>query len=373
MNFRCCLCSVLALILIDSMDDALDTLASSFKRDLHVRFLQMMMESLPLEYELQDINRLTLAYFVISGLDILGALGSVERDRVVDWVLSLQALSATTEDLKEGQFYGFLGCSNSKFPTASPDVSCISTSNLASTYCALCILKTVGYDLKNVNCTAISISMQCLQQPDGSFMPIDTGAERDLRFVFCAAAVCHMLNDWSGMDKNRAKKFILSCQSYDGGFGLTPGSESHGGGTYCAVAALKLMGFINDGPLSSLTESIDFNLPLLLEWSLQRQAVDGGFQGRSNKASDSCYAFWVGAVLKLLGAENFLDKDALRGFLFSCQTKYGGFSKFPGDLPDLYHAYFSFSAFSLLEEPGLNRISAELGITVLSAMGTLSG
>lgn len=55
----------------------MDALSSSFKRDLHVRFLQMMMENLPLEYELQDINRLTLAYFVISGLDILGVMGSV--------------------------------------------------------------------------------------------------------------------------------------------------------------------------------------------------------------------------------------------------------------------------------------------------------
>ncbi|CAN6472195.1 unnamed protein product [Victoria cruziana] len=270
----------------------MDAPSSSFKRDLHVRFLQMMMENLPLEYELQDINRLTLAYFVISGLDILGAMGSIEKDRIINWVLSLQALPATTADLREGRFYGFLGCSNSKFPAASPDVPFVGTSNLASTYCALCILETVGYDLKNVDFSSISISMRCLQQPDGSFMPIDTGAERDLRFVFCAAAICHMLNDWSGMDKNKAKNFILSCQSYDGGFGLTPGLESHGGATYCAIAALKLMGFINDDPLSSVREATDLNLPLLLEWSLQRQTIDGGFQGRSNKASDSCYAFW---------------------------------------------------------------------------------
>ncbi|KAI3842727.1 hypothetical protein MKW98_015394 [Papaver atlanticum] len=33
------------------------------------------------------------------------------------------------------------------------------------------------------------------------FMPIHTGAEKDLRFVYCAAAISSLLNDdWSGMD-----------------------------------------------------------------------------------------------------------------------------------------------------------------------------
>lgn len=49
--------------------------------------------------------------------------------------------------------------------------------------------------------------------------------------------------------------------------------------------------------------------------------------------------------------------------------QYGGFSKFPGDLPDLYHSYYGFTAFSLLEEPGLNSLCAELGMTDLAAIG----
>ena len=43
-------------------------------------------------------------------------------------------------------------------------------------------------------------------------MPIHTGAEKDLRFVFCAAAICSMLENWSGMDKEKVKKYILNCQ-----------------------------------------------------------------------------------------------------------------------------------------------------------------
>ncbi|KAF8395106.1 hypothetical protein HHK36_019047 [Tetracentron sinense] len=350
--------------------------SSSFERDLHVCFLEMMYQTLPSAYQEQEINRLTLAYFVISGLDILGALDRVDKEGVADWVLSFQAHPRTKAELDNGQFYGFHGSSTSQFPPDDNGVLIHNGSHLASTYCAIAILKIVGYNFSRIDSESILTSMKNLQQPDGSFMPIYTGAEKDLRFVFCAefsdvsAAICYMLKNWSGMDRKKAKEYILNCQSYDGGFGLVPGSESHGGGTYCAVAALRLMGFIEDDVLSKSTPSSIINVPLLLEWSLQRQAADGGFQGRPNKDSDTCYAFWVGGVLRILGGHNFLNKEALRGFLLTCQSQvYGGFSKFPGQLPDLYHSYYGFSAFSLLEEPGLKPMCVELGIIDIAAIG----
>lgn len=48
-----------------------------FDVEKHVRYLEMMYEMLPSEYEGQEINHLTLAYFIISGLDVLGALDRV--------------------------------------------------------------------------------------------------------------------------------------------------------------------------------------------------------------------------------------------------------------------------------------------------------
>ncbi|XP_065870763.1 geranylgeranyl transferase type-1 subunit beta isoform X2 [Euphorbia lathyris] len=267
------------------------------------------------------------------------------------------------------QFYGFHGSRSSQFPPDSNGVSINNLSHLASTYSALAILKTLGYNLSNINSRSILMSMRNLQQPDGCFLPIHIGAESDVRFIYCAAAICFMLEDWSGMDKEKAKEYILNCQSYDGGFGMVPGSESHGGGTFCSVASLRLMGFIEDDILSKGGSSSIINLPLLLEWCLKRQAIDGGFQGRANKPTDTCYAFWVGAVLKILGGYSFIDGKALHGFLRTCQSKYGGFSKFPGELPDIYHSYYGYTAFSLLEEPGLNSLLVELGITSIAALG----
>lgn len=142
-----------------------------------------------------------------------------------------------------------------------------------------------------------------------------------------------------------------------------------GGATYCAIASLRLMGYIGVDLLSNDSSSSIIDPSLLLNWCLQRQANDGGFQGRTNKPSDTCYAFWIGAVLKLIGGDALIDKMALRKFLMSCQSKYGGFSKFPGQLPDLYHSYYGYTAFSLLEEQGLSPLCPELGLPLLAAPG----
>ncbi|KAE7996802.1 hypothetical protein FH972_001493 [Carpinus fangiana] len=350
--------------------------SSVFERDRHVVYMEMMYQLLPSPYGTQEINRLTLAYFVISGLHLLSAIDRVDKEAVASWVLSLQAHPTNKAELNDGKFYGFHGSRTSQFPPDNNGVLRHNNSHLASTYCALAILKIVGYDFSSIDSETILTSMRNLQQPDGSFMPIRTGAETDLRFVYCAAAICFMLEDWRGMDKEKVKEYIINCQSYDGGFGLIPGSESHGGATYCAVASLRLMGVIGDDILSTSVASSIIDVPLLLDWIVQRQATDGGFQGRPNKDSDTCYAFWIGAVLHMLGCYKLIDEKALRQFLLTCQSEYGGFSKFsgsifPGQMPDLYHSYYGLTAFSLLGESGMNPLCFELGIADLAATGLL--
>jgi prenyltransferase beta subunit len=44
---------------------------------------------------------------------------------------------------------------------------CRDVSHLASTYSALAILKIIGYDLANIDCKALLLSLKKLQQPDG--------------------------------------------------------------------------------------------------------------------------------------------------------------------------------------------------------------
>lgn len=41
-----------------------------------------------------------------------------------------------------------------------------------------------------------------------SFYAVPEGSENDMRFVYCAACICYMLDDWSGMDCIKAIDYI---------------------------------------------------------------------------------------------------------------------------------------------------------------------
>lgn len=49
-----------------------------------------------------------------------------------------------------------------------------------------------------------------------------------MRFVYCAIAICHILNDFSTIDMKSVLKFIQRCVNFDGGIGQAPFLESHG-------------------------------------------------------------------------------------------------------------------------------------------------
>jgi len=74
-----------------------------------------------------------------------------------------------------------------------------------------------------------------------------------------------------------------------------------------------------------------------------------GMNGRPNKVADTCYAFWVSACLHIMQQPTLFDQRGLRRYLLE-KTQHpvlGGFGKFPGDLPDLYHSYLGLAALSL--------------------------
>ncbi len=321
----------------------------------HIRFLKYCLNVLPSKYEAQEVNRLTLAYFVINALNLLGQLHLVEKKKTVDWIYSLQVVPDPAAPEYNAQNFGFRGSPffGNKFNPACESrgpVALHDQGHLAMDYCALCLLKILGDDLSRVNRQALLRGVRLLQQHDGSFSPVGGGSENDMRFVYCAAAVCYMLDDFSGMDVERATAFVKSSQRYDGGLSQGGSRESHGGSTYCAVAALWLMG--------RLDTSID--KPALIDWLAARQST--GFQGRVNKVPDSCYGFWCGASLKLLGVfENVVEPANLCGFLKSCGAAMGGFAKHCDAHPDVLHTYYSLCALSLCGTPGLVQVSPHLG------------
>ena len=212
----------------------------------HEKFCSRILGVLPSGFTSLESNRMTVVFFAVSSLDVLGSLDSVLspeiRRNVVDWIYRLQAVP---EPENPSTFrHGFRGSTTFR---ASPSrttklLSAVDGGHLAMTYTALATLAILGDDLSGVDRAGVIEGLRKLQQEDGSFIASPEAAENDMRFVFCAAAVCSLINDWSGMDVEKAADYVKKSLRYDGGVAQGPGLESHGGSTYCALAALTLMG-----------------------------------------------------------------------------------------------------------------------------------
>lgn len=105
--------------------------------------------------------------------------------------------------------------------------------------------------------------------------------------------------------------------------------------------------------------------PSLAGLSLSETPLHVGFNGRCNKVADTCYFWWVGGCLSILGEDDLVAQAAARRFLFEkTQHMIGGFSKHPGSPPDLYHAYFGLAALATMGEPGLKKFDTSLAVSV---------
>mmetsp|Transcript_37008 Transcript_37008/g.64822 ORF Transcript_37008/g.64822 Transcript_37008/m.64822 type:complete len:510 (-) Transcript_37008:70-1599(-) len=292
-------------------------------------------------------------------------------------------------------------------------------SHLAMTYVAICTLLTLGDDLSRLHKLAILQTLKSLQKEDGSFVAISSNNcnnnkattssssaateqqqhthqptvekeddDCDLRFMYLALATWHLLTDPPNNDKNNnndhdsiiniqsATSYILSCISYDGSIGLTPGREGHGGSAFCGIASLHLMGVL---PQVMARDDLRGWKEDILRWCVMRQSSlpkrktddgdedDGnvshnngyyeednnaGMQGRPNKLQDTCYSYWIGGAMHILAESHLLDGWALREYVLLCQSPYGGFGKVVGVMPDLLHSFYSLSWLALSKEQG---------------------
>uniref|UniRef100_M4BL60 Geranylgeranyl transferase type-1 subunit beta n=2 Tax=Hyaloperonospora arabidopsidis (strain Emoy2) TaxID=559515 RepID=M4BL60_HYAAE len=311
--------------------------STSFERELHAQYFLTNLRSLPAPYTSQDSQRVVLAFFCVHGLALLKQLERVDRHQVIEWVYSLQ-VSIDDHDVHAGNG-GFRGGPCIGNASNCPNGSKYDTSNVASTFAALCILRTLGDDLHRVDKTAIVRALTSLQDDTtGCFSSVNEGSEQDMRFVYCACAISYILDDWSGIDVPAMVRFINSCLSYDGGIGLCAGAESHGGAVFTAIASLTLSG--------QLTQ-LKCEQSKLVQWLVFRQQDCGGFQGRLNKVPDSCYAFWNGATLALLQKHSLVDSPSCRQFIYACQFSFGGLCKYPESVPDVMHSYLSLAWLSI--------------------------
>uniref|UniRef100_A0A069DTC3 Geranylgeranyl transferase type-1 subunit beta n=1 Tax=Panstrongylus megistus TaxID=65343 RepID=A0A069DTC3_9HEMI len=331
-----------------------------FAREKHIKFFKRFLDLLPARLSRADSTRLSIAFFAISGLEVLNALDEINNETkkdICNWIYSLEILPS--EEDGNNEKCGFQGsdtfnvlCGENKEPCNKA----YANGHLAMTYTGLASLVTLGDDLSRVNRKAVIQGVRALQQNDGSFCGTLMGSENDMRFVYCASCICYILQDWSGMDIDKTVSYITKSMSYDYGFGQGPYLESHGGVTYCAVASLTLMGKL-------YSEFSEKQIEGLKRWAVMRQI--SGFQGRANKPEDTCYSFWVGATLKMLNFFEMVDYNENRSFIMTTQDKLtGGFAKWKDSEPDPLHTYLGINGLSFIGEEGLLEVDPALNISV---------
>ncbi|KND04533.1 uncharacterized protein SPPG_00259 [Spizellomyces punctatus DAOM BR117] len=300
------------------------------QRTLHIRYLKSGLEGLSKRFVVLDASQPWLVYWMLHGLDLL------------DEPLSQEVASRAVKTLAR--------CQNSTggFGGGPGQIS-----HVATTYAAVNALAIVGtqeaYDL--IDRSALLDWLRRLKQADGSFL-MHEGGELDVRGIYCVLATVKLLNIVSPDLAANSEQFIACSQTYEGGIGGIPGVEAHGGYTFCAFAAMELLG---------KTELLD--LDKLSRWLCFRQlAVEKGFQGRTNKLVDGCYSFWQGGAFPLLecalarrdgdeaGKVDLFNREALQEYiLICCQGERGGLKDKPDKNPDYYHTCYVLSGLSIAQ------------------------
>jgi len=316
------------------------------------------LEVVPSAYEQLDTSRLTLLFFALSGLDVLGCVDEITPDlrkNLITWIYSLQIRAEKDVPARHSGFRGSFTCASTHAAIGEGQHHLYDMGHLAMTYTGLACLLILQDDLSRVDRAGVLAGVQACQLDDGSFCAHPGSSENDMRFVYCAIAICYMLQDFRSIDETKVLRFIEQSWNYDGGFAQCPGLESHGGSTYCAVASIHM-----------LNRSSQFlsgrKLENLLRWCVLKQ--QDGFHGRPSKPDDSCYTFWLGATLKLLDSEKLVDRD--KAIAFTCSTQdelLGGFGKYPDVLPDLLHTYMSLAGLAVFGYPNLQPVNPALNIT----------
>ncbi|KAI9739684.1 MAG: hypothetical protein M1834_006402 [Cirrosporium novae-zelandiae] len=374
--------------------------ATIFDRHRQVQYwLRCAKTLLPTPYTSMESMRMSLAYFVVSAMDLLDILATdfseTVRSNYVDWIYHCQHPDG-----------GFLGSPGLDRP------------NLGATLFALQALLCLRDDLGRVKGTKCLEWLRKLQKEDGTFGEclgengsIQCGGGQ--RYCYMATVVCSILGGFDQeeppIDVGSMLDYIYSSQTFQGGFCDNPGGEANGGLTYCAIATLSILGVFSSSESSDSSSrfhtakylggrgsSSTIDLEGLTKWLVDRQTTYleeyesddedpststpdplaplaispeelafAGFNGRYNKLADTCYTFWVTASLEMIGKLSLHDSSRSRRYLLEkTQHFVGGFGKAVDEYPDIYHSYLGLAALSLINEPGISRLDPLLAITV---------
>ncbi|KAL4874654.1 terpenoid cyclases/protein prenyltransferase alpha-alpha toroid [Aspergillus karnatakaensis] len=280
-----------------------------------------------LEYWLTEHLRLNGVYWGLTALHLLGCPDGLPRENAIDFVISCQR--------ENGGFGAAPGHDAHLLYT-------VSAVQILVTLDAVDELETRGLGGKG----KVGSFIAGLQdQETGSFMGDEWG-ELDTRFLYGAFNALSLLGLLDLVDVDKAVSYIQKCENLDGGFGVSPGAETHAGQVFTCVGALAIAGRL---------DLIDKDR--LGGWLSERQVDNGGLNGRPEKLEDACYSWWVGASLAMLDRLHWIDGAQLAASILRCQDpEAGGFADRPDHAVDVFHTHFALAGLSLLKFEGIAEV-----------------
>lgn len=279
----------------------------SFLRNKHSSFVLKNLGKLPQNIQGLHCSQPWLVYWTLQAADLLGIvpqlLQQIPADAIVEFLMKCftaeELSTATNNSTNRNEELPLCG-GFSGGPEQLP--------HLATTYASvmsLCILASAAaqqHFLTNLDCAALDAWFMSLRNDDGGYA-MHRGGECDVRASYCVAVVASILPlpSKDTLLGEESGKFVLSCQTLEGGLSCSPVStEAHGGYTQCGLAALLLMQQFHLLDATSMAQ-----------WLANRQLeYEGGFNGRINKLADSCYSHWIGSSHVMLSAGLSLRRSA---------------------------------------------------------------
>ena len=183
----------------ESLHSTTSSAHASLNKEKHIRYwLRCLKTHLPNPYTSNEAQRMSLAFFILSALDLLGALHArttaSERREYADWILRCQH--------PDGGFRGFTGTMTGDHERRNE----WDAANLAATYFACAALAVLGEGLERVRRKECLEWVRRLQRANGSFGEgIGKGGNvegaEDMRFCYLAAATRWFLKWGRDMDE----------------------------------------------------------------------------------------------------------------------------------------------------------------------------
>ncbi|KAF9779952.1 hypothetical protein IL306_000938 [Fusarium sp. DS 682] len=343
----------------------------------HIKYWQRCHKSyLPSPYTAYDSTRLTFACFIISALDLLSVpLTKTERDAIRRWVLSLQH--------PEG---GFCGSSTHALPGQEAHKG---TANIAATFFALVLLGLAadGEDearsaFNGVDRIRLLKWLKGLQRQDGSFGQNFWDGEivggRDMRHSYLASCIRWMLRgdvkegDEGWVEDLNVDEMIAHIKRgqvpalslLDRPLDSTsphPPEKALQKGVPNREGLLQFLASRSFAYLVKEEEEDEVEENFLESKAGELDLGHIGFNGRWNKKADTCYCWWVGGTLAMLGNSPLINTIPSRRYLLNItQHRIGGFSKVVGAPPDMYHSYLGLAALTTMGDKDLKEFDVGL-------------